>query len=297
MANAFFTAEQATDTVARIARLDLGLAKLVHTDVASAFKAGGSHTVHVPVPGVTTTNTRPVGSTTDYVLGAIAETTIPVQLTAEAYSTVPLTLADNTLELADYARQVLRPQALTVATHIDETVAAVFNASVADTGITYDAASPRKAVIAARAKLRANGVSADRPLAALVGSQVYADMLLANEIDENGKISGVTVHESTRVPSDALHVFVREAVALALKAPEVPAGAPFGSTVVLDEPDAGQMSLRYYRAMNPANGVELSTVSVFVGARAMPLPVADFATGSVGLVDGGGIVTVDTAAA
>lgn len=294
MSNTFLNPDHVTKVAAELARADMHLSKLIHTDVSAEFKPGSGDTVHVAVPGVTTTSTRAVGSAENYVLGSITEQSIPVELAVEAYSAVPLTLADNSLEIADYAKQVLRPQALTVANHCDQAVADAFAASTPDASIIYDAVSPRKAVIAARAKLRAQGVSAERPLTVLMGADVYADALAANEIDDQGRIAGLTAVESTRIPADALHVFVREAFVLAMVAPELPAGAPFGGTVVLDEPDAGRISLRYMRTLNGANGVEISTVSTFIGAKAMPLPVANYETGEVDMVAGGGIVTVDT---
>ncbi len=285
----FTTGEQIARVAAKIASLDLGLASLVYRDVAADFRAGGGTTVQIPVPGTTTTSTRPVGSTENYDLGSITEQSIPVALTTEAYSVVPVSLAESTLEIESFSAQVLRPQALTVANHIARAVASAMAETPADASITYDAAKPHAAFIAARAALRGRGVPADRPLIAVVGPQVYADLLLAESLDDQGRVAGIDVYENTMVAPGALYVFVREAFVAALRAPEPPEGATLAASVIEDN-----MTLTHMRVLNGANGTTNSIVTVFVGVAALPLPVADYATGEVDLIDGGGIVSVAT---
>lgn len=285
----FITGEQVARVAAKIAAEDLGLASLIHRDADADFVAGGGKTVAIPVPGVTTTSTRPVGSTEDYDLGSITEQKIDVTLTTEAYSVVPVGLAQNTLEITDYARQVLRPQALTVANHIERAVAKTIAATDEDTTITYDPAKPHEAFVRARAALRSRGVASDRPLVAAVGAQVYADLLLAEKIDENGLVAGVRVVENTMLDPGALYVFVREAFALVLRAPEAPEGATLAASVVEDG-----FALTHMRALNGANGTTSSILTVFLGVAPLPLPVANYETGEVDLVDGGGVVSIAT---
>lgn len=287
----FTTGEQIARVAARIAAEDLGLASLVYRDVAADFGAGGGKTVTIPVPGVTTTSTRPVGSTEDYTLGVIEETSIDVTLDTEAYSVVPISLDQSTLEIAEFSRQVLRPQALTVANHIENAVVAAIGATPADAAITYDPAKPREAFVRARAVLRGRGVSAERPLVAVVGADVFADLLLAEALDEAGRVAGVLVVENTKVPADALYVFVREAFVAAIRAPQPPEGATYTASVTEEG-----MALTHMRALNGANGVTNSIVTTFVGVAPLPLPVADYDNGVVDLIAGGGIVAVDTSA-
>lgn len=292
MSNTFTTGEQIARVAAAIAAEDLGVAALVHRDLDSDFRAGGGKTVHIPVPGATTTSTRPVGSTADYALGSITEATIPVSLETEAYSVVPITLDEATLDIENLSRQVIRPQSLTVAHHIADAVADVMAETVVEETITYDASNPRAAVVRARAVLRGRGVSADRPLLAVAGANVFADLLLAEQIDADSKVAGVEIHEDTKVPADTLLVFVREAYAAAIRAPQPPEGATYAASVV----EAG-MALTHMRALNGANGVTNSIVTTFVGVEALPLPVANYETGEVELVDGGGAVAINTTGA
>lgn len=288
----FITGEQIARVAAQIAAADLGLASLIYRDIAADYRAGGGNTVSIPVPGATTTSTRPVGSTANYDLGSITEQKIDATLTTEAYSVVPISLAESTLEIESFARQVLRPQALTVANHVERAVASAMAATSPEATIAYDAVKPHEAFIRARAVLRGRGVPADRPLVAVVGADVFADLLLAEKIDDQGRVAGIAVRENTMVDPGALYVFVREAFVAALRAPEPPDGATLAASVVEDG-----MALTSMRVLNGANGVTNSIVTTFVGVAPLPLPVADYETGAVDLVPGGGIVSVNTAAA
>ncbi len=291
MTNDFKTGEQIARIAAQIASADLGLANLVYRDVAADYRQGYGNVVQIRVPGVTTTSTRPVGSTANYETGALAEKAIPVTLDVEAYSVVGLSLADTSLNLEDYSRQVIRPQAQSVAQHIDAAVAAVMAATTPTAGITYDATKPASAFVKARSTIRRNGASAGRALQAVVGVNVFADLLIAEALDDKGAVAGIPVAESTMVDADALYVFVPEAFVAAIRAPEVPDGLAMAASV-----SEGGIALAHMQGFNAANGATNSIVTAFIGVAAMPLPVADFSTGEVTLVAGGGIVSVTTAA-
>lgn len=291
MSNTFATndGQVLADVAAGLAETDMGLAALIYRDVAAEFVPGRGNTVSIRVPGVTTTATRSVGSTADYEVGEIVEQLLPVTLTTEAYSVVPVSLAESTLDITSYAKQVLKPQTMTVAHHIESVTAAAFAATPKDATIAYSATDPRSAVIHARAALRARGVSADANIRAVAGANVFADLLLANALDDQGSVAGVKVHESNAVPVDALYVFVPGAFVAAIRAPLPPEGA----TVAASATTAG-MALTHMRAFNGANGTTNSIVTTFVGVAPMPLPVADYENGVVDLVEGGGIVSIDT---
>lgn len=285
--NSFATAEQVAATAAVLAGTDLGIADLVHRDVERDYNAGGGDTVLVAVPGATEVHTRGVRSLDPLTGGAVIEQTIPVTLTEEVYSSVPISRGDETLDLTDYARQVLRPQALGIVRHITATVAEAMSATPVDATIVYDATKPRAAFIAARRKLRTNGVDASTPLLAVVGAGIYADLLTADAFDDAGKVAGVTVHESTRLAEGEMLVFIRESFALAVRAPLPPEGAAYAASAKEEG-----MAVTVVRAFDATVGADRSIVSTFVGARAMPLPVVNEGTGTVDLIDNGGAVRI-----
>ncbi|MBT2523267.1 hypothetical protein [Arthrobacter sp. ISL-28] len=139
-----------------------------------------------------------------------------------------------------------------------------------------------------RKVLRDAGVSTDAPLFAAVGSAVYGDLLDSDAIDENGKVRGFLVVESTRLAADEIVGFVKEAFALVVRAPQVPAGAPFGASV-----NEGGFALRYVRSFDRTVAADRSLVSAFVGVQSLPLAV-DNEAGVVNLVANGGAVRVLT---
>lgn len=288
--NSFTTSKRIADLASAMLATDAPLAGLVYRDLAAEFGGGSGSTVAVRVPGVATTATRPVGSHADYETTKLTERTIDVALEVEAYSVVPLTLAEADLDLVDYGRQVLTPQTKTVGAHIEREVAAKLAAVTPEALITYEAADPRAAVIRARAKIRANGADASRELNVVAGSTVYADMLLADVI-EDGKVAGLPVLESTAVPADALYVFAPEAFALVVRAPKPQPAAIAGASAQTEN----GLPVTVFQAFNGANGVTSSIVTAFVGVKPLPLLVPDYVAGAMNEVDGGAIVSVDTA--
>lgn len=281
-----------TDTVARVAAklvaADLGLGALVYRDVEAAFGGGSGATVKVRVPGAVAASTRAVGSTSVLTNTSLTEQAIDVSLTEEAYVSLVLNRADMTLNIEDFSKQVLAPATRGIVRHAEKAVATAINGTTADVGITYAAANPRSAVIAARKKLRDNGVSADSQLFALAGTGIYADMLDADVID-NGKVAGLPITENSRMGEGDLFVFVKEAFALAVRAPVAPEGAGFAATV-----QENGFAISVVQAFDGSIGHDKLILSSYLGASAMPLAVDDEA-GTVTLTPGAGVVRITAA--
>lgn len=293
MSNSFLTADNLARITAKIVGADLGLAGLVYRDLAAEFSAGNGNTVKVRVPGAVASQTRSIyDSSTPLVSDEIAEQSIDVELTDHVYDNVVLSEGDLDLDLKDFASQVLRPQALAIVKHVERAVAAAMKATPENSGITYAAADPARAFTQARKALRDSGVPTEAPLIAAVGSGVYGDLLdgPVGTFDENGKVRGFQIVESTRLASDEIVGFVKEAFALVVRAPQVPAGAPYGASVSEEG-----FALRHIRSYDSTVAADRSLVSAFVGVQAMPLAV-DAEDGTVSLVEHGGAVRVLTAA-
>jgi hypothetical protein len=291
LANALLTPENIAKLTATVVGKDLGLAGLVYRDLEADFHAGSGNVVHVPVPGAVESHTKSIYDTsTPLVAGAIVEQSVPVTLTDHVYDKVVLSEGDLDLEVRDFTAQILVPQATAIVKHVERAVASAMRATPETTAITYDNAYPALTFTQIRRKLRDNGVEAETPIVAAVGSSVYADLLDAeNALDANGKVRGIEIVESTRLASDEIVAFVKEAFALVVRAPEVPQGAPYGASV-----SEGGFALRHIRAYDPSVAVEHSLVSAFVGVQAMPLAV-DNENGTISLVANGGAVRVLTA--
>lgn len=293
-----FTAHQAAIVAAKLCGLDLKLAATISRDVEAEFVPGkgSTSTVNVRVPGATVINKRGIGDTsTPIVHGDIAEQLIPVTLSDHSYTSVGLSEEELSLELVDFGSQVLAPQTTSLARSIEADVAAEMKAVPETTSIAYVATAPEKSFTALRRKLRDNGVSDSERLIAAVGSGVYADLLDANALDENGRVRGFDVIESTRLTASEIVAYIPSAFSLVVRAPRVPEGVPFGASVTEQAGDA-RFALRWIRQFDPNVLVERSIVSAFVGVQAMPLAVVNESTGAVNLVPHGGAVRVDTAA-
>lgn len=296
MPNTFFTAADAAQVSAIIARNDLGAGRLVHRDVENDFVQGRGLTVPVRVPGSTKAYGKsPSNTATSLTIGDMAEQTIDVTLSDHAYSRLVLSEADLSLNLKDFTNQVLRGQAEAVAVRAENALMTAVSTTPVDATVTWSETEPAKAFTAARALLRGNGVPVSDPIQALVGVNAYAALLDAEAFDDEARttVRTVKVHENSRLDADEIVVFVRQAFALAVRAPIAPEGAPFAASVLTKE---GDFALRHVRAYNPDVAAEESLVSTFVGARAMPLPVYNEATGQTDLVENGGAVRIAKAA-
>jgi hypothetical protein len=303
MTNEFLTAEQIAQVAAALVGTDLNLAGLVYRDVAADFKAGGGNTVRVPVPGAMKANTKGIFDlSTALIASEIHEDGIDVKLETHAYSRVPLSDGDLDLNIADFSKQVLAPQTKSIVRYVEQSVAAAMSATPATTTITYDPSNPAKAFTAMRRQLRNNGVKAEAPLIAAVGSDVYSDLLdgptgsAGTTFDADGKVRGFQIIESTRLAPGEIVGFVKEAFALVVRAPQVPAGASFGQSVTVKNEAADPFAVRYIRDFDSALAVDTSLVSAYVATQAMPLAV-DNEDGTVSLVEHGGVVRLLTDAA
>ncbi|GGE86560.1 P22 phage major capsid protein family protein [Mycetocola zhadangensis] len=302
MSNTFTTASDLATVAAKIVGLDLNLAGHVYRDVAADFSSGQGSTVRIPVPGAVKTNTISIYNTTvPLVASELNEQGIDVTLSTHAYSRVPLADGHLDLDITDLARQVLAPQAQSIVRYVETEVAAALTATPETTSITYDPANPARSFTAIRRKLRDNGVKADAPMIAAVGSDVFADLLdgptgsAGTTFDANGKVRGFTVVESTRLAPGEIVGFIKEAFALVVRAPRVPDGASFGHSVTTQNDDGTSFAVRYIRDFDSALAIDTSLVSAYVAAQALPLAV-DREDGTVALVENGGAIRVLTAA-
>jgi len=289
MVYALLTPDKIASVAATLVGADLGLAGLVYRDVERDFGDGSGDTVKIRVPGALASQTRGVRSLDPLVRGTLQEQHVDVVLSDEVYDQIPLARGTLDLDLVDFSKQILVPQASAIVRHIERTVAAAMSATPETTTITYDAAAPAKTFTQIRRALRDNGVGSETPLLAAVGSGVYGDLLDADAL-ENDSVRGFRVYESTRLASDEIVGFVEQAFALAVRAPVAPEGAPYSASV-----KEGGFALTHVRAFDPTIGADTSLVSALVGCRAMPLAI-DNEDGTVTLTPHAGAVRVLTAA-
>lgn len=309
-----FTAAQAAQVAVALASEDAFLSALVNRNYENDLLGGGGkgRTVNVKIPAALIARERGIDEIdAAIVMDQITESTVPVTLGTHAYSAIPLSEGDMSLNITNFAAQVLAPQVAAVVDFCEEEVASIIRGITewndAATAPVYDPANPVATLTAIRKRLRDNGVP-QSGLNLVVGTRVYADLLEQNAImdasasgstaalrDGNvGRVRGFNVVESTRVDEDDIVAFHKDAITLAVRAPVVPAGAAFGQTVA----DKG-FSLRYLRDYDVTKTVDRSLVSTFVGAATLPMKriVRNYTAGTASVVDAPAMVRVNVGTA
>jgi hypothetical protein len=295
MANTFYTPTQVASTAVALAVEDSYLGALVNRNYESDLLGGGGkgRTVNIKVPAALVGHTRTVDNVTDALtVDNLTETTVSITLGTHAYSAVGLSEADLSLNIADFAAQVLAPQVSAVVEQVEEMVAAALNGVALTTmGTTgtipaYDPDNPVSTFTDLRRLIRKGGVPSDA-LRVVCGVGVYADLLKAKAVVDVsqsgstdalregnvGRLMGMTIAESTRVGDNDIVIFHRDAFTLAVRAPLVPAGATFGQSM-----SSGGYSLRYLRDYDATHTQDRSIVSTFAGVTALPFKRLDKTT-------------------
>jgi hypothetical protein len=314
VANNFYQAPQVARVAVELAAEDAYLSALVNRNYENDLLGGGGRgrTVNVRIPGALIARDRGIDDkTTAIVLDELSESTVPITLGTHAYSAVSLSEGDMSLNLESFSGQVLAPQVDAVVDFIEHnfvtTLKTTQGVQTGETLPTYDAANPVATFVALRKILRDRGVN-PASLQVIVGTQVYADLISSKQlIDASqsgstaalregavGRVQGFTVVESTRVGETEIYAFSRDSFTIAVRAPLIPAGAPFGAIE-----SSNGFSLRYLRDYDVMHTVDRSLVSTFVGSAALPLKkiVRDYTATTASVVDvpGGAAVFIDTA--
>jgi len=283
VANTFLKPETISRTALGLLRRELVLPRLVTRLGIEDFRGAKDDTVNVRVPARLTardyewrTRTNPI------VLDDIAETSVPVVLTEHPYSAVAVTDEELTLDITDFATQVLNPQILAVAEALEAALSTVIEGATYATEVEYaesedGTGSPfYRALVDARKALNDAKVPASERFV-LLGSTVEAAALKedairvetgsADALRESiiGRIAGFTVIGNVQgLLADFAVAAHRSAFAFANVAPEVPSGVTLGASTLFDG-----LALRWIRDYDPNYLRDRSVVSSFAGAASV----------------------------
>jgi hypothetical protein len=277
---------------------ELSIARTIWTDATlpAEFKGALDDTVNVRVPTRRAFKTRTLRAGTPISSEDSVEFKVPVKLTTDVYDSVPITDEELTLDIVNFATQVLNPQVTTVAEGIeDQVAAAITGATYANAVVDIDESSPYDTLVDVNKILNDKNVGkANRFL--LVGSGVEALMLkdekfinadnrgseaarTAFEEAEIGRIAKFRVFGSNAIPEDEAYAYHRTAYAAAVVAPEVPRGATMGQRISGAEAQQPGgigsfqgVGARWLMDYDYVNTTDRSLVNAWVGTAAVEDP-------------------------
>jgi hypothetical protein len=284
MAHTLYTPEQAARSTLAALRWITTLPRTVRLDFSNEFVAGRGQTVNVLGP-ITVGEARSYTPTNRSARDAIVfddldQTWFPVRLDTQVYKAVRLPDDFATFTLTSLERQVLRPQAESVA----EGVVAPLIAEMV--GVDTDAAVPAMdgdggnaldVLIQARRVLNARKVPmTDRFIA--VGPGVEAALLSVDQLQKVnesgtdgmlreaiiGRLFGFTIIADPLLPDDYAVAYHRDAFALVTRPSRNPEGAAKSSTVA-----EGGFAIRWLQHYNPLQLEDQSVVDTFAGAETL----------------------------
>lgn len=281
VATELYTQDHLAQVLGGLIELDADLVNLTHKDVGIQGRGDGGR-VTFRRPGAVVTSSRAIGSTANYDLAEVKETTATAELEFEAYSLVPLSLTQQDLDLNSFATQIGNTQASSISAFIEQKVADLLSAVPAEAGLsTTDGIYA--AVVNAQKVLRLRGINSEA--VAVVSPDVYAEAQLELRgnapILVDGRVAGVKLQSNNRVAAGTFTIFVSQAVVTILRAPSVPAEAAHAG-----QSGAKGCPVTTVRTYNGANGVVTSYAGTLGTVLENKLVRADHETGTVTEVSG-----------
>ena len=246
---------------------EMSLGALVWRDGLGDFSGYKGDTVTIKVPAYAVANERALRSGDARTKSSLAENKIAIKLTDDLYLDVPISDEELSLDIADFGAQVVRPVTDAIARKVEDKLAILLGspkdgmgqALVYHTTLAHAVGTdkPYDTVVDARTALNNAQVPFGNRFI-VTGSDLEADILKSDQFvradasgqtetlreAKIGRIAGFDVYTSQALAPDEAYACHKSAVALANRAPVVPAGAPWG-------------------ASGNYNGVSIRTVRVF----------------------------------
>lgn len=283
MANTFLKPTVINRTALKLLEREIVLPRLVWSYPSADFTGAYNDTVTLRLPAVLSSNdyTWRGSRGSEIEVDDLTETSVPIALSKDIYSAVAITDEQLTLDIVDFAEQVLSPQVKAVARGLEDLIATTMDAATYGTSLNFTDSSDSmwSTLVAARKALNnANVPREGRVL--VVGSDIEAEMLedpKFNRVDSAGdsatsalreatiqRLAGFTIVGSNAIDPEVAYAFHPTAFALANIAPQVPDGATYGSRMS----DYG-VALRWIRDYEATKLRDRSVVSTFAGCTSV----------------------------
>lgn len=290
MANAFIKPNAIVDTVLGMLQGEMVLTSLVWRDGLGDFAGKYNDTITIRIPQPTDANTRVLrgtGAARNLTVSDLTETSVDVKLTDDVYNLVVLTDEEKTLDIYDYAAQVLSRQVDAVARKLEQGLADTITGAPYATTHSAAADSVYDAIIHARRQLNDNFVPRQGRVM-VVGSGIEEALLLDDRFlrfDSTGdsansalrearlgRIAGQDIVVSDYIPANEGYLFHPTAFCMVSRPPSAPmSGADRVSAVGA----ANGVALRWLGDYDPSVTSDRSLVDTFVGYKAIVDPGND----------------------
>lgn len=279
MANSFVDPKLASATSLELIKADLVLGRTVFRDAERDFGGKVGDTVTVRRPNRRSARELIRGSNT-VTLDDIDNDGVAVKLDHHLYNGAAVTDEEMTLTIEDFAAEVIGPIAGAVAEGIEgtlvDTMQTVSDNATVD-AVAEDGSNVKEVFTSARKLLR-DAMAPANGLYAACGTGVYASVLSSDNVtrvDASGSndalrrasvglLFGFTVLESNLLEEDEVVFYHRDAFSLAVRAPIVPDGVAWGSSVA-----EGGYGLRFIKDYDATTLSDRVIGSVFAGAEVL----------------------------
>lgn len=271
----------------------------------SNYGGGRGQSVIVKVPPILTAYWDKIRSEKKVKEQSVEEGLTNVTIDDEIINLVKLTRAELTFDINNFTKQVLDPQALAIVEGVEgylidtleskQDLIVIRNAAnneitqklevkgLPQAGFYWNTEDITQTFIDARKALRDFGLPLNG-LYAIVGTNIASKLLKsdiirkANEAGRTagftkaviGQIAGFTVLENNRMHEDHGFFYNKNTVTVAIRAPEIPVGAPFGKSI-----SGKGFAVSYMRDYIPINAddgrgqKDMSVLNTYVGSKLM----------------------------
>lgn len=264
-------------------RREIVLTALVWRDAVGDFAGVKDDTISIRLPAYAKANTRALRSGTTRSRDNLAEQKVDVTLSTDVYKDIRISDEELTLDIRDFGEQVLNPVTAGIAETLEDQLISTVSAATYAKSIAYSYSSDNAwedLIVAARELLNLARVpQAGRVLA--VGAGIETEMLATDlfvKANESGSTSaltdavigrkgGFTIVSVPGLAPDEAYAFHRTAYAMAVRAPVIPAGAPYGASL-----SSNGFAMRVVRVLDSDEIQDVLAVDSWVGCNVVKDP-------------------------
>lgn len=250
---------------------------LVWRNGVGNFTGAKNDTISIRVPAFAPARSRTLRSAASRARDDLFERKVDVVLDTDVYKDVKISDELLTLDITNFGEQILNPIMAGIIRKIEDLLVDTMQGATYANEISYTYGGDPYSAIAVEARRLlnlANVPTAGRRL--VVGSTVEAELLNSDRFVKAsdsgstatlregliGRVAGFDVYPSVGIDPDEAYAFHQTAYALVNRAPNVPAGAPYGATSSFDG-----FAMRVVRVLDSATIEDILAVDAWIGAN------------------------------